>query len=592
MKETPGHRQNAGMPYGPPPVFPRRVPVGASDKVQVAVVGEEMEIRIPFDDAGLREFVKSRLGGRRWDGERKLWRVPLSAANIKLLRDRLDLDDEVVVAMDAIAAGHVIRHRKSAELSQSCTAELEVPATVNGTLRPFQKAGLQFIDMHSGILLADEQGLGKTVQSAVAVERAGLFPAVIYCPDILKLGWRDALNLWLPRRTVAVLGVAKKLAGVPMGEADFIVLNYDIAAKHVKDIIALNPKALIADESHYLKNRKTARTKAVARVVKESRNLRKVMCLSGTPILNRPKELVEPLRLLGVLDSEFGGFYNFVNRYCDAYRDRFGLHADGASHLDELHQRLRESCMIRRLKIDVLEELPEKQVQKVPVELSNAAVYKKVDTQFHRWLREKLGNDKEFLESIAHFSPALQRVEMTLRVQKTLRAETLAKRTALRKMAGEGKIAAAVAWIRDFHETNPESKVLVFAHHDEVLHALTEEFPGCVHLLAEDSTKARQDAVNSFQGDASVWLGVLSTLVAQAGLTLHAASNELFVEYEETASAHRQAEDRAHRIGQKNSVNVYRLHAAGTIDDDLDVQIGMKAQVADAAIDGKVLRAD
>lgn len=560
----------------------------AQSDISACVVGATMEIAIPWNDHATRENVRGLLRGRRWDGERKLWVVPLSPHNVQTLLNEFDLDEGVQANLREQRRAHKRKQAASSVLSVAKEGQIVIPG-LRGSLRPFQQAGVQFAELHHGVLWADEQGLGKSVQSMATVEYGARYPAIIYCPDVLKLSWRRELNGWLPARRVAVLGVAKKFAGVPPEEADFVVLNYEIAKKHERLLISLLPKAVIADESHYLKNRKAQRTVSVTNLVEAcAETLQKVMLLSGTPMLSRPVELASQLALLGLLDAEFGGFLKYAYRYCDAFRDRFGFHAEGASHLDELHARLRATCMVRRLKKDVVEELPDKPPARlVPVTMTNAAEYRKADTAFSKWLRDHLKDDAEFMAAIQHLAPEHQRLAMTERVQKSLRAETLAQRTALRVLAGKGKVAAAIAWIHEFHDANGDLKLLVFAHYRDVLRQLVQAFPGCLHILAEDSTSDRQGAVDAFQTDPAQWLFVLSTPAAQAGLTLHAASNELFVEYEDTVAAHRQAEDRAHRIGQKNLVNVYRLHVEGSVDDDLLTQITAKGAVADSVLDGQ-----
>ncbi len=553
------------------------------ESVKAVVSQNNIELAMPWEARHAREFVRNQLRGRRWDSQRKVWVVPLSAANIKSLIP--ELSPELRQEMEQRLQETATRHAASLQQSSATDAELDIP-TLRGELLPFQRAGVRFALLHRGVLLADDQGLGKTVQSLSTVEHLSLYPAVVYCPAVVKLNWKAEIGKWLPHRKVAVLGVGKRAAGVPPAEADFIVLNYDIAAKHQNLLLDLGLRAVIADESHYLKNRKAGRTLAVSLVVEESKRLEKVLFMSGTPVLNRPNELAEQLRLLGILDAEFGGFRSFAFRYCAAYSDKFGLHADGASHLDELHRRLRETCMIRRLKRDVLAELPDKTIVRVPVTITNRPAYAKADNEFSEWLRDKLSADVDFLKSIEHLSPAAQRLAMTKRVKKTLRAEVLAKRGALRALSGLGKVADAVAWIREFHESSGDEKLLVFAHHTEVQQALLQEFPDSLHILASDSSEQRQAAVSEFQTDASRWLIILSTPAAQTGLTLHAASNELFVEYEDTIGAHAQAEDRAHRIGQKNAVTVYRLHVEGSIDDDMEAALACKQEVFEATLNG------
>lgn len=436
---------------------------------------------------------------------------------------------------------------------------------------------------------------GKTVQAIAWLQASHLFPAVIIVPASLKLNWEREINHWLPDKKVAVLSGLKPTPAEThaIQNSDVTVLNYDIICdkdptKHpdagrLGQLKQCGFRAIILDESHYIKNRKAIRTKAVM-------DLRKSipfrLCLTGTPVLNRPNELIQPLSFLNRL-NELGGFWGFVKRYCNATQTTWGWDMSGASNLKELNRKLRETCMVRRQKADVLTELPAKQRVFIPVELDSIhrAKYQDAVENFVFWMEELKA--KKLKEKAKNVPPGtvLETVWLTQPQYNPSYPEQLVKIEILKQLAAKGKLATVKEWITDFLETG--EKLVVFAHHKEIIADLAKHFAEkCTILVGDTPMQERQAAVDKFQSDPDCQLFIGSTKAAGVGITLTAASNVAFVEFGWTPADHDQAEDRCHRISQKNSVTAWYFIAEGTIENDIRNLILQKRSVVNLTTNG------
>ncbi len=316
---------------------------------------------------------------------------------------------------------------------------------------------------------------------------------------------------------------------------------------------------LVVDESHYYKNWKAKRTKKLAEI---AAHINRRIELTVTVIKSRPAELYSQLKL--VAPEIAGGFVDFAMRYCGGYRDRFGFHADGATNLDELHCRI-GPVYLRRLKIDVLPELPPKLHSDIPVDmpLNLAKRYNRAADDFIEYLKEE-GNDKAAASA--------------------QRAEHLTRITALKQLVLKPKIEAAIEFIRNANEQG--EKVVAFSGYNDVIDAIAAEFDGtCVRITGADSAAERDAAVQAFQNDPAVMVFAGNITAAGVGFTLTASSQVLFTDEPWTPGDKQQAEDRCHRIGQNDCVNVYTLLAVGTIDMLIRILLEEKADVV-AAVQG------
>lgn len=528
---------------------------------RVAIEGSMLCVESSYNP-DLVEAVKSVIG-RRWDAGSKRWLVPLAqAAALKAISSRFAL----AWPQDADTAGVRGDAQRQAMVSTSCTtvepdANLDLKGFV-GVLRPYQKAGVAYLLAAKRSIQADDMGLGKTAQALAALEADDAFPALVVAPASLVLNWRSEASKWLPHRAVQVIRSRKD--GIDL-DANIVVITYDLAKSVAPTLTARGFKAVIADEAHYLKNSKSKRTVALSEVV---RCIPRAHLLTGTPITNRPADLIAPLDMLGHLNGEFGGWFKFASRYCQAYCGDYGWDVSGAAHLEELNERLRSVCLVRRTKSQVLAELPPKQRTLQPVELANRGEYNAYEREFVRWLDENSG--------------VLDRNHMDVS------AASLTRLNQLKQLAGLGKVPAAQEAIENTLETG--RKVVVFAHHRAVLDALQSNLAAGSFVRIDGATNldARQEAVERFQGNDDCRVFLASTKAAGVGLTLTAASDVLIVEQEWVPADLDQAEDRCHRIGQTQCVNAVHLIAEDTVDEKLLDVVNRLRAIAVAAINGTV----
>ncbi|HEX4035162.1 MAG TPA: DEAD/DEAH box helicase [Solirubrobacteraceae bacterium] len=531
-----------------------------------AVHDDSSFVLAPGHDARLLEIFAALPGVLPWKntakGDHEHSRLPAIRADPFCVPD-LDnflADSGTWVAPDALVLLQEIREQHACAaglvaLSEATDSALEVPG-LGGELKPFQRAGVAYLLAQRRAFLADEQGLGKTIEALATLEADSAYPAIVVCPASLKLNWLRELERWLPGRTAQILSGAA--AGRAIAPADITIVNYDIVAARIDALTALEPRAVVIDESHYCKNPGAKRTQAVHRLSESLPRDGLVLALTGTPVLNRPPELISQLRILGRL-GDFGSGAQFGQRF----------RGPDAHH--RLHWHLRARCFARRLKADVLPQLPPKTRAVVPVELDNEPEYRLAEADIVAWLR----------------SQPLDLRELDARVAAALRAERLVRLNALKLLAARGKLHAALSWLHDFLSSG--ERLVVFARHREIQHAVLERFPAALHILGQDSQSARDDSLRAFQApdDSQNQLIVCSIEVAGQGITMTRSSNVAFLELDWTPAKHDQAEDRCHRIGQVSAVNASYLLAADTIDETIATLLERKRAVIAAVTDGR-----
>ncbi|MEA2401092.1 MAG: SWI/SNF-related matrix-associated actin-dependent regulator of chromatin subfamily A-like protein 1 [Thermoleophilaceae bacterium] len=513
-----------------------------------------------------RRLPESRLVHRpgRFFGRDGSWAVAVPAdpalaprlSEFVAARPDLRVDERVAEVLEELTAEYD-RASVTVALSHAEDAELD-GLELGGELHPFQRAGVRYALERRRTFIADEQGLGKTVQALAAIEADDAFPAVVVCPASMKLMWEREGSRWLPNRSIAVLdGRTERTWTEETAKAEIVVLNYDILEAHAERLARLQPRALVLDESHYVKNPGARRTKAAVRLAEGLPEDALRLALTGTPILNRPEELISQLRALGRL-RDFGSGARLSRRFRAAASD------------DRLHWNLRAHCYVRRTKRQVLPQLPAKRHDTVPVLLSNEQEYRLAERDVVAWL-QTLPLDLRTLDA---------------KVAAALRAEQLVRLNNLRQLAVAGKLPTALAWIADFLASG--EPLVVFAEHVATQHAVLERFPEAAHILGADSTEKRQRAVDAFQREDGPQLIVCSMKAASQGLTLTRASNVAFLELDWTPARHDQAEDRLHRIGQESAVTAWYLLAPDTIDETMAELLERKRSVIDAVTEGQV----
>jgi SNF2 family DNA or RNA helicase len=530
----------------------------------VKLEGDRLSVSFPYG----KETVSAvkELGGK-FDPKKKKWYLVLSGKNVELLEKMgFAVHRKVKEALSEIKE-KVVR-------SSAAEADIEIPG-LRANLYGYQKAGVKFALERLKVLIADDMGLGKTLQAIAFLQaRKDLRPALIVCPASLKLNWEAEIKKFAepcPENRVEVLSGEKPYRT----DAPIAIINYDVLDSW-KVLLKKKEKVVVLDESHYIKNRSARRTKAAQSIAKDAEA---IICLTGTPVLNRPMDLFTQLNLLA--PNEFPDCFQYGLRYCNGHKKRIFVRGgeekyvwdfSGASNTDELYERLRSTVMIRRLKKDVLKELPPKRIAVVPVEMSKPEEYRIAEKDFMYWLKEwtKRGRyDQNRLAASA-------------------KAETLTKIEYLKQCALRLKIKSVLEWVSDFLESG--EKLILFAHHKNVIDYLEKKFPGSAVLRGGEDAKTKQLAVDRFQKDKECRLFIGSIQAAGVGLTLTAASNVAFIEFPWRPADLDQAIDRAHRIGQTNSVTAWCLVASvpgmKTVDERIMELLEEKRKIADHVLDG------
>lgn len=414
---------------------------------------------------------------------------------------------------------------------------------------PFQAAGIDFClsNPNHNSLIGDEPGLGKTIQAVGYSSATGASNMLIVAPASLLFNWAKEVRRWHLNRDITIQVITTSKMDLDPTR-DVHVVSYSLATnKKIHRFLQRKcPDVLVLDEVHYLKNPKAKRTKAI---YKDSGNLADVssniIALSGTPILNRPKEIYETISKL-CPDAIDGMSYDaYARRYCGAWWDkRFNKLWDGGSSNErELGDKLRSSFMVRRKKIDVLKDLPSKIINLAILDPSRKA--------------------KSILRSMSAFSP-----EEIIRLKGvTTHYEGL---STMRRELGAEKVVASVNYVKNVLDSGRD-KIVLFAHHKEVLLKLKEDLAAYEPVIVYGATSKteRQKAVDKFQTDRDTRVFIGGIVPCGEGITLTAASYVAFIEFSWVPGSNAQAEDRCHRIGQKDSVLIEYLVYPDSLDHNI-----------------------
>ncbi len=439
------------------------------------------------------------------------------------------------------------------------------PKNIKAKLYDYQKIGVEFLMAANGrALIADEPGCGKTIQALSYVSHMNFGRVLIVCPATVKSVWEGEISKWTPHTAETINGQTK-LSRIKH-DTRFWIINYDILKKHLPELLKIHFDLIICDESHLIKNISTQRTKSVRQL---SRNVPRIVFLTGTPLLSRPAEM---FTMLNMLDPKtWSDWYQYTRRYCGGRDTYFGYDASGSTNIEELSGRIK-SYYIRRRKEDILKELPPKIVQHIEIDLAkeSRAEYDKAELSIARFLREDRGK---------------QPVE----IRRALAAEKLTLMANLRQIISTGKLAAATEIIDSVIESG--QKIIVFSDFHSTLDTLASKYKDkAVMITGRTSNSERGGIVKKFQEDqgTSVFLGGIKS--AGVGITLTAASHVLFIDYTWNPADHRQAEDRPHRVGVKHSsINIYYLCGKGTIDTKSRQRLTSKQKVFGKVFDEDIL---
>ena len=415
------------------------------------------------------------------------------------------------------------------------------------------------LDGHDRLYLGWEPGLGKSLASLAAAEVKEDFPLVVMCPAVVKINWQRETERWLGRD-------AQVLSGRTPYEitADVVIINYDILQYWQDALIDLGPRGVVIDESHYVKNPQSNRTKAAKEIASAAQGM--IFALSGTPTPNSVYDLVQPLTMLGAI-KHFGGPRPYISRYCPPIQTEWGTSYARARHLDELHNNLKNTCFIRRTKEECL-DLPDLVTVDIPVDV-------------------KVDKDDFYGPLLAQMRKGT--VSEAKRVLSTLEKSTRKSQImAERAKAGTAKIASIVDLAKDI-----DDPLVIMLHHKDVQKEVTlalRKHKTVSVLTGGMSELKRQAAIDDFQSGKTDVI-VCSITAAGIGINLQRGQAMIIGELPLTYAEVDQAVSRCHRSGQKNNLTVYRVIAIGTSDEVILKVLGRKESVSAATEDGKEIKA-
>ncbi len=313
----------------------------------VRIQDNKLVIKIPYD-VNLVNVIKTSFVQRKWDPDIKAWVAIINEKNISAtyyLYQKYDFIispetfNEIEECKKKIE-GNKEQANEIMGLSKAIQADIEIP-TLKGELFPYQKAGVFFIEKTNGrTLIADEMGLGKTVQAiAWALLHEEKRPILVICPTTLKINWEREFEKWSNLKPYII---SSKDNNYLLPTSEVYIINYDIVEKKKELLQKLNFKIMILDEAHYIKNPKTIRTKAV---IEMSKSIPHILPLTGTPILNKPIEIYNILKMLN--PEIFGNYWDFASRFCGMKRTRWGMDVSVATNIEELSNLLRLIMLIQ-----------------------------------------------------------------------------------------------------------------------------------------------------------------------------------------------------------------------------------------------------
>lgn len=512
----------------------------------------------------LVEAVKM-IPGRRWDPTARAWRVPISSKK--------------VVETFASRYGFTFQNNKPYEAPKTYVIpplpELTIQIPLKMKLFPFQENGIAYALKKKRLIIGDSMGLGKTCQAIATISAADAFPCLVICPASLKLNWQREWHMWTDKKAMLLADKNKetwpmfaKLNGNIFQGAimnHVFITNYESLTKyfvssvdkpegkplrlnHIKFKPNINIfKSVIIDESHRVKDLKTRQTKLTKGI---THGKEWILALTGTPVVNKPKDLISQLGIIDRLD-DLGGYRNFNQRYCEDENNREALR--------ELHYNLSMNCFYRRDKSEVLKDLPAKVRQVVLCDITTKKEY-----------RDALADLEIYLKKYKHATDE--------QVQRSMRGEVMVRIGVLKNISARGKITDVVEFVNDVLESG--EKLVLFTHLHDVQKNLMSHFPDALTIFGDDDYPTRQKNIDQFQNNPDKKLIIASIKAAGVGITLTASSRVAFVELPWHPADSEQCEDRLHRIGQTDSVQCVYFIGKNTIDEWIYQIIDSKRSIA------------
>ena len=511
--------------------------------------------------------LKSSVSIRWWDKQTGAWLIPAT----NKCKAELDQLTYYVRHFEPVQWGTVAQLQTEEDVAFQIPEmpELDGDHGLKVQPYPYQLQGIARGLQLKRFINGDDMGLGKSLESIATINKADAFPCLVICPNVVKINWQREWHKFTDKKAMVLTDSVRDSWPFfwQTGMNQVFIVNYESLRKYfvrritkaekwtLKDVEFHNTiklfKSVIIDESHKVKSTATQQTKFCKGIASGKEY---IILLTGTPVVNKPKDLVAQL---GIMDRmiDMGGWKGFMLRYCSG--------PNQASNLKELNYRLWKHCFFRREKSKVLTQLPDKVRQIVSCEITNRKEYMDAERDLIDYLKRYKEADDE-------------------KIQKSLKGEVMVRIGILKDITARGKLKEVIDFVKDFRENG--KKIILFCNLHEIVDRLMIAFPSAVCVTGRQNMQEKQASVDAFQKNPKTDVIICSIKAASAGITLTAASDVAFIELPWTYADCDHAESRAHRIGQKDSVNCYYLLGRRTIDQKLYRIIEEKKHISNAVL--------
>lgn len=511
--------------------------------------------------------LKSSVSIRWWDKQTGAWLIPAT----NKCKAELDQLTYYVRYFEPVQWGTIAQSQTEEDVAFQIPEmpELDGEHGLKVQPYPYQLQGIARGLQLKRFINGDDMGLGKTLESIATINKADAFPCLVICPNVVKINWQREWHKFTDKKAMVLTDSVRDSWPFfwQTGMNQVFIVNYESLRKYfvrritkaekwtLKDVEFHNTiklfKSVIIDESHKVKSTATQQTKFCKGIASGKEY---IILLTGTPVVNKPKDLVAQL---GIMDRmiDMGGWKGFMLRYCSG--------PNQASNLKELNYKLWQHCFFRREKSKVLTQLPDKVRQIVSCEITNRKEYMDAERDLIDYLKRYKEADDE-------------------KIQKSLKGEVMVRIGILKDITTRGKLKEVIDFVKDFRENG--KKIILFCNLHEIVDRLMIAFPSAVCVTGRQNMQEKQASVDAFQKNSKTDVIICSIKAASAGITLTAASDVAFIELPWTYADCDQAESRAHRIGQKDSVNCYYLLGRRTIDQKLYRIIEEKKHISNAVL--------
>lgn len=511
--------------------------------------------------------LKSSVSIRWWDKQTGAWLIPAT----NKCKAELDQLTYYVRHFEPVQWGTIAQSQTEEDVAFQIPEmpELDGEHGLKVQPYPYQLQGIARGLQLKRFINGDDMGLGKTLESIATINKADAFPCLVICPNVVKINWQREWHKFTDKKAMVLTDSVRDSWPFfwQTGMNQVFIVNYESLRKYfvrritkaekwtLKDVEFHNTiklfKSVIIDESHKVKSTATQQTKLCKGIASGKEY---IILLTGTPVVNKPKDLVAQL---GIMDRmiDMGGWKGFMLRYCSG--------PNQASNLKELNYKLWQHCFFRREKSKVLTQLPDKVRQIVSCEITNRKEYMDAERDLIDYLKRYKEADDE-------------------KIQKSLKGEVMVRIGILKDITARGKLKEVIDFVKDFRENG--KKIILFCNLHEIVDRLMIAFPSAVCVTGRQNMQEKQASVDAFQKNPKTDVIICSIKAASAGITLTAASDVAFIELPWTYADCDQAESRAHRIGQKDSVNCYYLLGRRTIDQKLYRIIEEKKHISNAVL--------